>query len=280
MRPRLLATLLLAAAAFAVTAKAEDAKKPDPPAADEREKAAAKEMLLRDAFEGVLRDLVRLRDRLSASGRAEDKAAVERIDKTLEAARSPMEGQKFTLREKFADAVKRLDDPDAFRAFQKTGAVTDDNSQLNKALLNLDDLLRNGDEFRPRRPMNEANAALLARLKEIRGNHERQIIRVERNEGGPSAPRSDGSEGENDVESLTAKLEDIAEGAHDLQNVAGRVAEWLMGCLDCNREASPPCWRSPAGSSIMRWARVILPARSLPADKAEFTHRGLAPSQA
>jgi hypothetical protein len=193
MTRKLMAALFIAGAAFLLTVRADDpaakadAKKPDVPAVDpSREDVAAKEKLLRENFEAFKTDLLNLREVLSTSDKDEDKATVKVLDKVIEALKKPTkdpnskDDKEYTVDQKFADVLKVLDDPDAFRVFQKAEQVQNNNRQLHEALLSLIELLRNGDELKLKHQAIEENMKLLERLKEIRSQQERNIARIER----------------------------------------------------------------------------------------------------
>jgi hypothetical protein len=177
MTRRLLAVLFVTAAAFALTVRAEDPKKPDAPLDSKaaQDLAAAKEKLLREEFDTFKNEVLKLKQRLETSDKDEDKATVKVLDNVLK------EINNLAVDGKFDRVIESLtNNPATFKAFQNASDIETANKELHTAMLKLIDLLQSGDDFKENRKKIEANMRLLEKLREIKSVQDRQNAQIDR----------------------------------------------------------------------------------------------------
>ncbi len=181
MTRRLLAALFVTAAAFALTVRADDPKKPDAPAAVDpkvqEEESAAKEKVLREEFETFKNEVLKLKQRLETSDKDEDKNTVKVLENVLK------EINNQAVDGKFDKVIERLSDPNTFKKIQDITQIASGNKELHDAMLKLIDLLQNGDDFNQQKLRRLANEKLLEKLKEILSQQERLNTRIDRAKG-------------------------------------------------------------------------------------------------
>ena len=181
MTRRLLAALFVTAAAFALTVRADDPKKPDAPAAVDPtvqgDAVAAKEKILREQFETFKNEVLKLKQRLETSDKDEDKNTVKILENVLK------EINNLAVDGKFDSVIERLSDPKALDKIQDITQIETGNKELHDAMLKLIDLLQNGDDFNQQKLRRLANEKLLEKLKEILSQQERLNTRIDRAKG-------------------------------------------------------------------------------------------------
>jgi hypothetical protein len=174
MTRRLLPALFLSAAICGFGVRADDPR-PAPPADSKSkareaedvdpkakiEEAASQQERLRRQFEEFKQSLLRLKQRLESSPKAEDREKAKVLDEAL--ARASEQGTDS----KFGTLVSALKASDAFKDLDQLGSILDKNEDLRKDLHMLIELLLRDDRDAQLKKDREQLSRMLEQLKEV-----------------------------------------------------------------------------------------------------------------
>jgi hypothetical protein len=222
MTRRLVAGLWLMAAICVLSVRAEDPRRPAPPAENKNkvkdaddvdpkariEEAASQQERLRHQFEEFKQSLLRLKQRLESSPKPEDRDKAKVLDEAL--ARASEQGTDS----KFSTLVAALKGSDAFKDLDQLGTILDKNDDLRKDIHMLIELLLRDDRDAQLRKEREQLSRMLEQLKEV-------ILKQEKTRAQTEMGRKSAAELEKLQKKVTEDTKDLV-ARRDAQKSAGK----------------------------------------------------------